>query len=66
VRYTISGVVSVSCWTEVDADTEQEALAIAATRTLADVSIDGSYPIDENWHIETDGEPRNLVAEALS
>jgi hypothetical protein len=63
MKFIISGVVAVSCWTEVDADTEQEAIAIAAKRTMAEVSIDGSYPCDEHWHIEVDGEPQKLVAE---
>ncbi len=58
--FKISATVTVSCWTEVEASTEEEAKHIAARRTLAESHIDGSYPVDECWHFDTDGEPTNI------
>lgn len=58
--YKVSGTVTVSCWTEVEASSEEEAMKIAYRRELAGFSIDGSYPVDECWHIDADGTPDNL------
>ena len=58
--FNISGTVTVSCWTEVEADTEAEAIVIAGRRSVANVHIDGSSPVDECWHIDVDGEPENI------
>lgn len=30
---------------------------------MAEVHIDGSFPVDETWHIDVDGEPRGAYAE---
>ena len=62
-KYRVSGTVTVSCWTFVEAETEADALKTAARRDVADIHIDGTYEDTECFHIETDGEPQNLVAE---
>ena len=49
--YQVNGTITVSCWTEVEADSEGEAIEIANARPMADVLIDGGYPVDECWHL---------------
>lgn len=61
--YKISGRVTVSCWTEVEAEDEAQALRIAAMRDIADVHIDGSFEESEYFHIDTDGSPEGLRVE---
>lgn len=61
--FKISGLVTVSCYTEVEAESAAAALEIAASRQIADFHIDGSYTIDECFHIEADGTPRELRIE---
>lgn len=63
MRYNVSAVVTVSCFTEVEADSKEEAVKIAMQRGLAEIHIDSSYPVDENWHIDVDGEPRDMEVE---
>lgn len=58
--FNISATVTASCWTEVEADTEAEALGIARRRSMPDVLIDCGYPVDEYWHIDADGEPTGI------
>lgn len=60
MKFLIQGMVTVSCWTEVEAETEEEAVAIAKQRSMADIHIDGSYQEDEYWHMEIDGEPTDV------
>jgi hypothetical protein len=59
-KFSVTAHVTVSCWTEVEADTEEEARAIANSRELAEFHIDGTYPVDECWHLEADGAPYDL------
>lgn len=61
--YNVSGTVTVSCFTEVEADSPEEAIRIAASRSIADIHIDGSYELSECFHIDADGEPQGLHAE---
>lgn len=61
--YKVSGTVTVSCWTEVAASSKEEAMQIAVSRNMADVIIDGGYPVDECWHLDSDGTPDNLKVE---
>lgn len=61
--YKITGIVSVSCYTEVEADTPEEALRIAMRRPLADIHIDGGNDVTECFHIDNDGEPTQLRIE---
>ncbi len=58
--FKIEGHVTVSCWTEIEAPTEEEALQIATSRELATIHIDGSFPVSESWHLDTDGMPFDL------
>jgi len=62
MKYVVQGQITVSCWTEVEAPTIAEALRIAESRELAAVLIDGGYPVDECWHIDSDGTPGDLHA----
>lgn len=61
--FTVYGSVTVSCWTEVDAPNEEEAIRLAGMRGMADFHIDGSSPVDETWHMENDGTPQGLRIE---
>lgn len=61
--YTVSGRVTVSCWTTVTAEDEAQAVRIAAMRDIADVHIDGSFEEEEYFHIDTDGTPVDLRVE---
>lgn len=61
--YKISGLVTISCYTEVEASSEKNALEQAYKRDVADFHIDGSYPVDECFHIEPDGTPYDLRVE---
>ena len=61
--YKVYGVMTVSCWTTVTAKSAEEALNIAKQRGVAEHQIDGSYPEDESWQFDSDGEPRQLSTE---
>lgn len=61
--YTVSGTVTVSCWTQVEAKDEAEALRIARKRDVSQIHIDHSYPADEFWHLDSDGMPADLHVE---
>lgn len=57
-RYTVHGHVTVSAWTVVEAESEEEARQIASERECAQMVSQAFYPDDdEAWHIEADGEP---------
>lgn len=58
--YYITGKVTVSCWTTVEADSEEEALEIAKNRELAGFEISGSYPENDCFHLDNDGIPYDL------
>lgn len=64
MKFKISGHVTVSCWTEVEAETEEEAKRIASDRMLAEHNIDGGSDIDECWHFDNDGTPSNISIES--
>jgi hypothetical protein len=57
MKYKVSGTMVVSCWCEVEANSEQEARRLASKLDVADHHIDGSYPVDEAWHFDNDGMP---------
>ena len=61
--YQVNGTITVSCWTEVEANSPEEAIEIANARPMADVLIDGGYPIDECWHLDSDGTPEITTVE---
>ena len=60
--FTFSAAVTVSAYTEVEADTYEEALEIAKGREVAGLC---AYPFDaddsEAWHIDVDGEPGEIT-----
>ena len=58
--FNIAAKVTVSCWTKVEAASEEEAKRIAASRDLAEFHIDGTFPEDECWHLDADGSPFDL------
>lgn len=62
-KYLVSGLVTVSCVTIVEAENEEEALKIAKKRQLADIDISGSCEIDEYFHMDTDGIPYDFNTE---
>lgn len=63
-KFTVCGLVTVSCYTVVEADTKEAAISIAEERQLADLC---AFPfgdqVDEAWHVETDGSPVELRVE---
>ncbi len=64
MKYTVSGLVTVSCHTVVEAESAEEAMEIAERRDVASLCY-GPYveDIDEAFHISTDGEARELCVE---
>jgi len=58
--FKIAGLVTISCWTEVEASSEAEALKIAQKRRLAEFHIDSTYVETECWHMDADGMPFGL------
>ena len=58
--YSVQAKVTVSCWTEVEADSKAEALRIASKRDLAEIFMDGSSEVSECWHMDADGTPGEL------
>lgn len=58
--YKISANMTVSCYCEVEADSEEEALAAAELLPVADI---GRYNEEANeaWLIEHDGTPSDMT-----
>jgi hypothetical protein len=62
-KFTVNGTVTVSCWTVVEAASEEEAKKIASGREVAGLcNMPFDAEDDEAWHIDTDGEPGALEA----
>lgn len=56
--YKLSAKVTISVYTEVEAETEEEALEIAKERQNGELAINSGYSEDEFWVAEElDGEP---------
>jgi hypothetical protein len=64
MKFLVTAHVTVSCYTEVEADSPEEAINIAEGRGLAEVIIDSPYSIGECWHMDNDGVPFELSADA--
>lgn len=65
-KFIVGGTVTVSCWTEVEAEDEAQAREIAAERGMAQLCHQALTPeADEAWHFGEDGEP-NIVDVTLS
>jgi len=63
-KYMVNGQVTVSCWTEVEAESREEAFKIAHDRDTASLAANSLYPdADEAWHFENDGMPEKLKIE---
>lgn len=64
MKYMVHATVTVSCWTEVEADSKEDALKIAEERELGDLCHQPfTAGPDECWHIDTDGTPRELYVD---
>lgn len=62
--YRVSAGVVVSCYTEVEASSEDEAIAIALAREMAGVSVN-SWEAREAWLIDNDGTPFDACVEGF-
>ncbi len=63
-KFTMGATLTVSAWTVVEAETEEEALKIAEARDVGAMSSNAIYPDDsESWHFENDGLPQNIKLE---
>jgi len=64
MKYVVHGMVTVSCWTHVEADSPEEAREIAEARELADL-CHGPFdvPCDEAFHFTGDGTAYALCVE---
>ncbi len=62
-RFVIRGMMTVSCWTVVEADDADAALEMAGDRCVS--SHNGSYGDDDTecWNFDNDGEPQDLSVE---
>ena len=59
--FKFKAALTVSAWTEVEAESESEALKIAEDREVGSLSHNSIYPdSDECWHFENDGQPMQI------
>jgi hypothetical protein len=57
-KFKLIAMLCVSAWTEVEAETEEEAIAIAKSRDPGRLCHNAISPgHDECWHFQNDGEP---------
>jgi hypothetical protein len=61
--FSVSGLATFSCWTQVLATTESEAISIAKTRDLAGFHIDTNFSVGNTWHFDNDGSPTDISVE---
>jgi Ni2+-binding GTPase involved in maturation of urease and hydrogenase len=60
-NYKIVGCITVSCYTEVQANSEEEALEIAKQRETSNFCYNPyTSSVKRSWHVESDGEPFDL------
>lgn len=57
--------LTVSAYTEVEAQTAEEAIAIAATRGVADIGRFNPDQETEEWLPDSDGEPADISVEGF-
>lgn len=60
--YTVVGMITVSCYTEIDADSESEAIQKAQHRDVADTTPH-IHSLRQEWQLESDGVPYNIEIE---
>ena len=66
MKYRVAGYMQVSCWTYVEADSEEEAIAEAQGRDPGQLAHQSIYPDDDEcFHFENDGVPLDLRAEPV-
>ncbi len=59
MKYTVSGFLTVSCCTEVEANSKSEALEIAEEREVAELCCNPFIGTDDEvWHFGNDGVPQ--------
>ena len=59
--FKFRGSVTVSCWTEVEADTQEQALAIAQDREMGSLNCFSiSSDVSEVWQFSDDGVPQEI------
>lgn len=64
MKFKLSGFVSISVYTEVDAETLEEALELAKDRPLMEISRDSFYEDNEYWIADSlDGEVEKVELE---
>ena len=64
MKYLVSGVVTVSCNTVVEAKSKKKALEITRCRDLADLCHRPYVEdFDESFHIETDGDVKEFTVD---
>jgi hypothetical protein len=60
-KFTVGATLTVSAWTVIEAETEEESLKIAEAREVGALSSNAIYPDDsESWHFENDGMPQGI------
>lgn len=60
-KYKFRAEATVSCWTEVEANSAEEAKEIAESRDLAGLChMPYTGEVDEEWHFDNDGSPLNI------
>lgn len=60
-KYKLKAHLTVSAWTEVEANTPEEAKEIAEDREVGSLCHNAIYPgQDEVWHFENDGLPQKI------
>jgi len=63
-KFKFNASATVSCFTEIEAETLEEALEIASDRDLAGlVHSPHTSSLKESWHFENDGTPFNIELE---
>lgn len=64
MKYRVFGYMQVSCWTYVEADSAEDAIATAQERDPGGLVHAAIYPDDDEcFHFENDGVPMDLKAE---
>ena len=61
MKFNLRAQITVSCWTEIEANSEEEALEIARNREVGSLSHGAIYPsADECWYFDNDGIPQKI------
>ena len=64
MKYTLGAYLTISTYTEVEADSLEEAIEIASGRDVCEIHTDGIYTKEELWMVdELDGVPQNIKLE---